>query len=141
MGGQGLNMSLDDLDTDTLVDTWLAQAQVKAFAEREMGHIEMELTHRMVANGATAIPHPAATVTFEGGQAWDKSKLYPLRELVSPEDLDGAYMPEHEETVVVAESWNMTKVKPLAKFGREVAEAIESARVPTAPRLKIKPRG
>ena len=62
------------------------------------------------------MPHPDYEVKLkEGTLTWDPSILFELREFVDPEELADGYTPEHEETVLVADSWNMTKIKKLMK--------------------------
>jgi len=60
-------------------------------------------------------------------------------ELVPEADLvdAAAYVPEHEETRTVQAKWNATRLKPFAKRGVAVQEAIASARVEGEPRLKL----
>ena len=128
--------TLEDAD---LVNRWVKAHKSIAELEERAGRIEMELTQRMEARGATAIEHPLYDVRLkEGPPAWDYAVLAGLREITEPAQLEGAYSPEHEETRVVPEKWNMVKAKALAKFGLAHKGILERARIAGTHRLHIR---
>ena len=98
-----------------------------------------ELTRLMQEEGATEAVSDTHKVTLTATNSYDQGKLHSVLELVPEADLvdAAAYVPEHEETRTVQARWNATKLKPFAKRGVAVQEAIASARVEGEPRLKL----
>jgi hypothetical protein len=135
----GKNMwELHTLLDEALIRQWVDSTTALAKLQDDIGRIEMELTHRMEARGATAIDDPDYVVTLkEGSPTWDYGKLAGLREVTSPEQLEGSYFPEHPETRVVPEKWNMTKAKTLGRFGSVHTDILARARITGPRRLKI----
>ena len=129
----------DDPADESLIATWGALDEAAQALGNVRGHIEMAITHRMDDRGAKELPHAEFEVKMtEGTPSWDVSILAGLREITSPDDLEGSYFPAHEETVQVPEKWNMTKAKTLARFGDEHGSILERARLPGPSRLRIK---
>jgi len=98
-----------------------------------------ELTRMMQAEGATEAVSDTHKATLTATNSYDQGKLHSVLELVPEADLvdAAAYVPEHEETRTVQARWNATRLKPFAKRGVAVQEAIASARVEGEPRLKL----
>jgi hypothetical protein len=115
---------------------WVAAAEDAA---KLIWEAETELAARMAADGAELREVAGYKMERKAGVEWDREALRPLLECSDvPEDaLVGAYTAEHEETKVVPEAWNMTKVKPLTKYGAEAKRIIESAQSYGEPRFKI----
>lgn len=134
-------MSIEARLNEELIDAWANIVATQEALTRERYEIEQELMRRMAADGATILDHPRYDVTLTAKIEYDRGKLHPLRELVPPEVVAKGYTPEHEETVVVPERWNMTKVKTWAKYGKAAQEIIEAAAFKSAPRLSIKAKG
>jgi hypothetical protein len=69
---------------------------------------------------------------------YDQSRLMAVLELVEEAELEkaGAYIPEHQESTTVAARFNLTKLKPFQKRGREMAEVLEYAARPGRTTLK-----
>ena len=101
--------------------------------------IEHEIQTRMEADGATEMIAAGYKCEIPMRRSYDHSKLYPILEILPVGELmkGGAYTPEHEETITVAPKWNMVKLKPFAKRGKEVKDAIEAAATTTRGSLKI----
>ena len=98
-----------------------------------------ELTRMMQSEGATEAVSDTHKATLTATNSYDQGKLHSVLELVPEADLvdAAAYVPEHEETRTVQAKWNATKLKPFAKRGVAVQEAIASARIEGEPRLRI----
>ena len=126
------------MDTDSLLQYWLRYTALIARNQENVDRIERELILRMEAEGATEIPHPDFEVKLKRSSSWDYSRLATLGELVPEAELAKAHTPEHEETVVVPDKWDMRKALTFKKFGREVEAVLEAARLLGAPRLTIK---
>ena len=133
---------IEGMDMARLVEDWADYTKTIASMREMLAMIEMEITKRMRADGATAVAHDDFTVELAGTPKYDESKLYAVLEYIPRADLieAGAYTPAHEETVQVPEKFNATKLKPFGKFGADIREVIEDARWISNPRLKIKPK-
>ena len=107
---------------------------------KEVHVIEQELFARMTENNATVIDHVTHEATLVRTPQVDRSKLYPLAEIVPPEVLAKGFTPQHEETTttIVPDKWNMQQVKTWKKYGKEAQEIIDNATTLGPPRLVIK---
>jgi len=127
-------------DMEELVRRWgVLDERIRKDTE-DRDRLGWAITRSMQEDGATALDHPTHVVELATKNEWDRSKLHPLRELIPPEVLAKGYTPEHEETVVVAESWNMQQVKTWVKYGNRVQAIIEGAAKPKPPVLAIRPK-
>ena len=64
---------------------------------------------------------------------YDLGTLAKLREITSPEDLEGVYIPEHTE--LVPEKWDGRRLKKVRAFGNEHAAIIDDAEIRGNPRI------
>jgi hypothetical protein len=126
-------------DSQTLINDYIeVTASIKALQDAR-GHIEMELTNRMRADEAVAIPHETHTVELvPSSLAWDYGKLAALREFLPPNEVARAYVPEHQETITVKEKWDMRHTRHFSKFGGVARTIIEGARLEGPRRLRIR---
>ena len=73
---------------------------------------------------------------------FDQSALVALKELLSPENYDKVYKPGYTKEVQVPGKYDGVKLNAVAnKYGGEIKEAIEKARLPVSYKLKIKSDG
>jgi hypothetical protein len=128
----------EQLDTQALISLIGNLRESIQIAKDEMERAEFELTTRMERDGATAVPHPEFDVRMESKPTYDHGKLAMLREFVPPDELTRGYTQEHEQTVTIAAKWDMRIVKSWSKYGNEVKDAIKSAAIPGAPKLRIR---
>jgi len=78
------------------------------------------------------------TVRIPTKRAYDISKFQAVMgELLSPDQMNAAFIPEHEETKVVKAKVDGRKVLPLWNMGDEVVEALNSVLIPQAPEIKV----
>ena len=126
-------------DTETLIRDYAQIEIVIADLEKRKAEIEMDLCQQMETDGATMLSHPSYKVELKETLAYDFSKLAALRELIDPAELEtsGAYTPAHQETKDIPEAWNMTKVKPFAKYGDNVRDVINGAAYVSKRKLSI----
>ena len=98
-----------------------------------------ELTRMMQSEDATEAVSDTHKASLTATNSYDASRLHAVLEVVPEQDLvdAAAYVPEHEETRTVQAKWNATRLKPFAKRGVAVQEAIASARIEGEPRLRI----
>ena len=111
-----------------------------AVAEHVRGRMTMELTRRLQERGAQELLHPTLEVKLDPGTPrYFLPTLHKVKEIISPEEWDKAFMPEHEETVLVEAKLDMKKARHWPKrFGKDVAAIFEEALLPSAPRLIVK---
>jgi hypothetical protein len=115
---------------------------VIATLQRERGEKEMELTRRLQERGATRLDHPTLEVQLvTPSPTYDWNTLRRLAAVVPPEELAKGFTPAHQEVVMIPDKWNLTKIKPLIKYGNAVVEIINAAMIPGTPRLKITAKG
>lgn len=126
-------------DTETLINDYAQLVIVITELTERKAKIEMELTRQMETDGATMLPHSSYKVELKETLAYDPSKLAALRELIDPAELEtsGAYIPAHPETKDIPEAWNMTKVKPFAKYGDNVRNVINGAAYVSKSKLSV----
>jgi len=76
-------------------------------------------------------------VTYKRPAVWDKTRLVPLLEAVPLEQLieAKAYTPEHMVSVPAA--FDLTRLKPFARYSADAARIIESAQSLGNPELKV----
>ena len=92
--------------------------------------IDYALTKSMEGRSATAISHPDYNVALEPpAPKYDPGVLQRVFEYVSTAEMtaSGAYIPGHQEPVPA--KFNMTKLKPLAKYHGDIKQIIEDAKL------------
>ena len=126
----------DDAHLATVIVQWRDKETGAREARQRLEH---ELQRRMEARGATELPHPDLVVKLETpSPAYDNSKLRRLYEIAPREEVDKCVTPAHTEEVRVEEKWSAVKFKTLLKYGVEVFEVIEAAKLSGGPpRLRI----
>lgn len=127
---------------DELITDYIQLQESVGMLTETLDRTRMELHQRMESQGATAWPHPTHKVELKSSLSYDHAKLIPLRELIDPVELEssGAFIPEHEDTNIVPDMWNMTKVKPFAKYGDNIKAIIKGAAYVSKTSLSIKPK-
>lgn len=127
-------------DTQTLLESWAMVEETEARQRHFRQRIEFELKRRMEADGATAIPHETLDVALkQDSPTYDWGIMRGLAKLVPPEELAKGFKPAHwGEPVWIEDKWNMTRIKPLAKYGDAVKQVIEAATIPGPARLSIR---
>ena len=119
---------------ETAVDL---QGRIQALQEAYR-QVEFAIIQQMDAAGQTEVPHATIVCRLERKPAYAKERLYPLRELLDPTVLAEGYLPEHKETVVMPETWDLRQVLKWArKYGDDVRAVVEAATMPGPPRLHV----
>jgi hypothetical protein len=97
--------------------------------------IEVEIKEMMNDIGATEVSLPNGRVKLESKTEYIKEMLTPLLEYeeIPEAELLRARIPEK----IIPPSWNMTKVKPLAKYSERAKGLIEKSTVQGEPVLRI----
>ena len=103
--------------------------------------VELTLRHRMEDTGATAIPHPLYNIKLDRGtpktdlatigRIWELADRYGI----PPEEMAKAYFPAHMEEV--AAKWDRRYLKPLGKYGDDIAQLIEASAIYGDPTIKF----
>lgn len=129
-------------DNQALLDHWINIDAHETFLRKCREDIEFELQQRMEAEGIKVLPHESLTCELKTASPdYEWGKLRAIAEHVPPEEFAKGFTPAHEETRMVPDRWNMTKIKPLIKYGTIVAEIIESATISKRAKLKIERKG
>ena len=129
------------MNDEELVATYTLKKSELEGLKTEFGYIEMLITQRLEERGASVMRGEKFNIESTQKIEYDKNVLAFLREHFSADELSFCYTPEHQKTVNVEESWNMTKTKALAKHGDEIAGIINDARMKVGRmRLHLKER-
>ena len=89
---------------------------------------EDEATQTMFYSGNQLITIKIVKKGYVGGQAYDLSKAYPIKELITKEEWDEIYRPEYEEIRKRPASIDGVKANKLRTRGKPVREALDFAR-------------
>jgi hypothetical protein len=125
------------MDNETLILEWITLRDTIEPLRDRMLTVEFRLQKNMETEGATEYSGASGRAELlTGSPRIDQDKLDAIYEYLDPLELAeaGAVKPAH--TVDVERKWNMTKLKPFARRGRQVADIIEAAR--EYPRAKLK---
>jgi len=121
---------------EVVVELIEVRAKIKAMQEAEY-LLSRQVIESMERDGSERIRTPSGVVTIPRSVTYDATILARLREITDPDDLDGIYYPEHEETRTVPERWNMAKGRKLLKFSTDHAAIISDARIYGLPKVKV----
>lgn len=135
--------SYADMETHALAVAY--DGMVKSLKELRaaIDAIEQELIGRIRDAGGTALPDDDFLIELKrGSPTYDVGMLQPLLESEVPtEELEKAYTPAHEEVVQVDAKWHGGQLNTLARrYGGEIADRIEQAKIPGPEKLDVKPR-
>lgn len=126
-----------DFTFDELIDELCDIKKRQRSIDEARWMLERHVAELMDAEGASTMRTENHVVKITRPVTYDTTKLAQLREITDPLDLDGVYTPEHEETRVVAERWNMVKGKKLLKLGNAHRDLIEKAKVFGNPKIEV----
>lgn len=116
---------------------WALEAAERA--RRNAGLREQEIMRRMRDRGAAGIPDAAYDCRITTTTNYDRTRFAPLKEILQPDDLAACYTPEHQETISVAEKWDLRKLVPQAKrYGREALNVLGDAEIEPTVKLTFK---
>jgi len=122
---------IDNLKTDRLIDFGMERQEQAKDVYDDASYAKFILLKRMLADGASILPHP--DIECKGKKentSWDYGKLALVRELLHPNDIEnGFYTPEHEETIVIPEKYDMRIGRGYLKYGGEIKERLEAATI------------
>ena len=113
-----------------------------AVLQEDQGRAERELTHRLQSRNALELAHPTLEVKLVyPSPVYETAKLMALAELVPPEAFDAAYKSEWVKQVPQPARFDGRGLNVLARlYGKPVTDLLEKAKLPSSPRLVIKPR-
>ena len=114
------------------------QAHEYATSYQELANrLEWVALNRMLDRGATAIPSSKFVCEKKVEVTYDQTRFIPLKEIFK-EDLVKCWTPAHQETIMVPEKWDTTKLKALARrYGNEALAIVESARTENPTGIKF----
>jgi len=123
-----------------LTDAELVAALYEAKESRKRAYathdaLELALLQRMYEKKAQALAGVGMNAIFDEDTTWDVGILEGLKEHIGPEIILTAYTAEHQETVPA--KWDMRIVRSWGKFGEEVSELLDRAKIRGKQRVKI----
>jgi len=121
---------------EVVVELIGVRERIKAMQQAEY-LLSRQIIETMEADGSERMRTPSGVVTTPRAVTYDTSILAGLREITDPDDLDGVYTPEHEETRTVPERWDMGKGRKLLKYSADHAAIIADAKIYGSPKVKI----
>lgn len=136
----GDTFSLANLTDVELVDEYIKTQDDLNNAKKKKFALEQKAKQLMEERGSTIIQGDAKELILDSKPIYDKSRLKPLKEILSTEDLirRKAFIPE--QTIIKEEDWNMTNLKPFMKYGEEVRIHIEKSIIGQKQRFILKQR-
>lgn len=135
-------MSIPNMTDQELGDQYATYTKLISEMRAQMADLEAEIHRRLIQANARELIHPSLRIALvEAGPSYDLDSLMPkLKEILPPAIVDDAYTPQHEVTTVVVQKLNMVKARFWPeRYGNEVKEAFDKARIPGAVRLVIEP--
>jgi len=149
------NVSQNSITQEIIMDIEDIVKQIRlidksiAIAELEKDKLESDLLFYLEGMDANEFPDPfdvdGEIVTVYRQRikgrygTFDQSALVTLKELLSPENYDKVYTPGYTKEVQVPGKYDGVKLNAVAnKYGGEIKEAIEKARLPVSYKLKMK---
>jgi len=106
-----------------------ATERINMLDDMLLSHLEEEgATQTMFYSGDQLVTVKIVKRGYVGGQAYDLSKAYAVKELITKEEWDEIYRPEYEEIRKRPASIDGTKANKLRTRGKKVREALDYAR-------------
>ena len=106
-----------------------ATERINMLDDMLLSHLEEEgATQTMFYSGDQLVTVKIVKRGYVGGQAYDLSKAYAIKELITKEEWDKIYRPEYEEIRKRPASIDGTKANKLRTRGKKVREALDYAR-------------
>lgn len=127
--------------TAELINEYVLATNLAAEVADRRDRIEFALRVQMEQDGAQEAVSATHKATMKTQVRYDQSRLFSILEMLPEAELVDAraYIPEHDETRTVPASFNMTKLKPFSRRGRDIEAAIEGSKRNGATRLSVKP--
>lgn len=132
---------IGELSNHDLVTTLAHLREAYERVKESLLRVEFKIIQRCERQGARAIAdedyectlkYPAPTIRPD--------LLATLKELIPPEVYATGYTPEYVQQVTVPEKWDLRVVNGWVKYGTEIGQVIERAKVQGRPRVEIKRR-
>ena len=131
---------LGNLNDVELVDNYIKIKDQLEEVKKKKFAIEQKALRIMEERGSTIIQGDAKELILDKKPIYDKTKLKPIKELVNIEDLIRRKALVPEKTIVHEEQWNMTNLKPFAKYGEDIQKYIEQSVIGETKRFITKDR-
>lgn len=119
------------LTDEQLVGIFAAAQQEAQEAQEQAGRLEQELMRRAAERGATTIYGKGMNFVITTANEYDRIRLPPLLELLTPEEKAECFIPSHPETVEVPDKYDITKWKKAARaHGGELQTGLDALTFP-----------
>ena len=132
------NLSL--MNDVELVDEYIKIQDELNNAKKKKFALEQRAKLLMEERGSSIIQGDAKDLILDSKPIYDKSRLKPLKEILSTEDLIRRKALIPEQTIIKEEDWNMTNLKPFMKYGEEVKNYVEKSIIGQKQRFILKQR-
>ena len=132
------NLSL--MNDVELVDEYIKIQDELNNAKKKKFALEQRAKLLMEERGSSIIQGDAKELILDSKPIYDKSRLKPLKEILSTEDLIRRKALIPEQTIIKEEDWNMTNLKPFMKYGEEVKNYVEKSIIGQKQRFILKQR-
>ena len=127
-------MSSEEETLRALTDAWERVDDEVRGAESRRFNLEQQISSVMEQLGAVVRTEGRVKLSRLSRNLYDQAYLAPLYELLDEDEREACLTPEKPPP---ARKWNLTKIKPLAKRGGEIAKVIDSSRYEEPARLKL----
>lgn len=120
---------------ETAQELFELRGKIKNLHELER-YLTVAVVEGLKEMGATRFRIPEGLVLMtEPVVDYDRSIMAGLREITDPEDLKGAYVPEHSK--IVPEKWDGRGLKRLKNFGADHRDIINDGEIRGNPRITL----
>ncbi|QDP67964.1 MAG: hypothetical protein Unbinned657contig1001_6 [Prokaryotic dsDNA virus sp.] len=131
---------LGNLNDVELVDNYIKIKDQLEEIKKKKFALEQKALRIMEERGSTIIQGDAKELVLDKKPIYDKTRLKPIKELVNLEDLIRRKALIPEQTIVQEEQWNMTNLKPFAKYGEDIQKYIDKSVIGETKRFVTKDR-
>ena len=117
-------------DDEQLLASYEDASASLAEAQANLGRLEWVILTRIEDRGATSIPSHLYRCEAKNKTEYDQLTLMPLKETILDADLALCFQAAHQKTVDVPDTWNITKLKAVARrYGTTVVSTLEKAKL------------
>lgn len=127
---------LAGMDDHALIEVWDSFKGAEDSNREGRRYAEYLLLRRMVEREADAVASGTHDIKLTHDYDTDFNALEALKELIEPAMIEAAYTPP--EQVWTDARWNWTVLNSWRKYGAEIADIIDGAKVPQPSRISIK---
>ncbi len=123
-------VELSQLSTEELIEKAMLQQENIAYLNDDYQYIKFLLLKKMKSSKATKLQHPDIDCVAKVGQTeYNYGELGKVRELLDKEDIAKFYTPEHEDTIIIKEKYDMRVGNGFRQYGGDIAKFLDEATI------------